>query len=244
MKTPPVVKSDLLEWSNGANKHVLTGDAKRAVKFLRKLHTGYAKYDLRKPIHANTVRKIENDLNQFFALSDRPHVTFVRPAIRNRKLYRDAAQQYGGWKVFAVPRQSDEGKLRVRRFGGKKVLAEVGLNVEYIKLYFNKKRLVKHLADEVARLYRIAREGDAQLKFARILVGEYVIGARFLTEKLIMSEIEKLMLKYNTKDANNNWHNWLDGLEFARFTNQTVEDDSNVKKRRKRKTRRQKIRGR
>ncbi len=207
---PSIHKSEFLEFSGGKNRFVLVGNEKEAVRFLRRFNSKYEKINLRRQLHPNTVRMVEKDLTTFFELVERPNVKIVRPSKRNRKLYQQAAQQFGQWKAFAVPLESETAKLVIRGKGKNRRLVELGAFTRYEKRYFDRKAFE---ADPDAEVERILSE-FSDLDHVRILANLHMVGVKYESVRQVKKAVRKFISQYENVSA------WLTGLAIASFRNQ------------------------
>jgi hypothetical protein len=146
-------------------------------------------------------------LTEWFELVERPNVKIVRPSRKNRKLYAEMSQQRGRWKVYAVPLENPNAKIRITGKGKNRRIVEKTALATYQNVYFDKKKFEADPSKEVERVLKPFKDID----HVRIMADKYLVGAKYESVKQVKREIEKFVGKYANTGL------WLIGLRVAHF---------------------------
>ena len=184
-------------------------------------------YDLRKPLHANSKRKIDRYFNAIDAIQARPNKVYRS---KNKKRVK-SVQEFGrngfenlpGIKV-AFYESSAANPITIRF--DKKGLKASGKYFDIRYIPFNLPRLLRNADKEIHRA--LSDPGTRGADWFRVAVGQdgqYSIASPRKRAN-VASFINQLMNKYvkhddSGKELNNYWGNWLHGLLPMTAKNQT-----------------------
>ena len=208
-------------------------------------------YDLRKPLHANSKRKIDRYFEAINAIQARPNKVYRS---KNKKRVKEV-QEYGRNGFENLPQikvafyESSAANPVTLRFDKKGVKAH-GKFFDFRYIPFNKLALLRNPDKEISRALKDPATNGAN--YYRVAVGQdgqYSIASP-RSKSRVKPFIQQLMAKYVKEDEqgnalNNYWGNWLHGLLPITAKNQTdlrtflvkeakIKDDLKAKRKRAR----------
>lgn len=210
-------RKNIMVWDSNKKIFILKKEipTKELIKGLRFIHSGF-NYDLRKPIHANTRRKVEKTLNEYFSLSSRENIKIVSPRKKYRKAVAAMAQQdMQGWKKFYIPLESKNSKIKYKKNKKGRIIAFEKTKVaEYVNVLFEMDNLVRDYENEVES--SIKESGINNPEYIKLMAGEHLIGAKYGDTKQVKLDVANFMETYSDKDKNNYFENWLKGVKVVK----------------------------
>lgn len=222
-------RKKIMKFDKTKNKFVLNNkiNPKELVKGLRYIRNDF-NYDLRKPIHPNTINKISNVMNEYFSLKMRENVKIYTPRKKHKKAIAELAQQSPKhWKKFYIPSDSKNSKIKYKKKNGK-IIAEEHTNVAiYTNVYFDYEKLVVNTDKEVDRVTKGVKNKD----YMRLHAGEHLVGGKYGDVDAVKHDVNEFMEKYGNPLSNNFYENWMTGIKIVK----KFKTNKNQKKKKKQK---------
>ena len=224
MKKIPENKIKIKKLENFLNlsaKEIRKLNDKELVKGLRYFRTDL-KYDLRKPLASRSKGKIRDIREIYISTMSVPNPSLYSP---RSKAHKKAAQEYVGvgknWKKLIINKERDEniyfknGNLRIR-----------SKYIDKGRGIFDAKELVRNPQKEINRVLK----GET-FDVSKLICGDAYIGGHAspkdygdkdskIVKDELLEDVNFLMNKYDAPLANNNWENWLFGVELINLKNQ------------------------
>lgn len=204
-----------MKFNKNKNKFVLNDSIspKELVKGLRYIRTDFDKYDLRKPLHSNTINKISDVMNKYFSMKMRENVKIISPRKNHKKAVAELAQQSPkNWKKFYIPSDSKTSKIVYKKRNGKIVAEEHTKVAIYSNVRFDFIKLLDNPEKEVDRVV----EDVKNIKFMRLHAGEHLVGGKYGDVESVKCDVNNFMEKYGNPLSNNFYENWMTGIKFVK----------------------------
>lgn len=219
-KLQSLSRKKIMKWDKQKGVfHLRKGvDYKEIVKGLRTVRTDFDGYDLRKPLHYNTIRKIDKVMNDYFWFRERENVKEYRPRKKNKKLIANLAHQKGNWKVYFVPSDGTSSKITYKKIAGKKIAIEKTKVATYALVEFDMEKLAEDYEKECERI----TDPFDNIDYIRLMAGEkYMVGdkqpqyRKFGDIDMFKRVVGEFMDMYGNQSNNNFYENWMYGARIV-----------------------------